>query len=430
MNRGKQTDPHPLRAAAGSVPRGLIVAGIIAACIVLLAGAGWVLLRLLNPVSPAITGIAFAILLTGLLLPLKHLIGRGVRNGHAAAGLTMLVFLGGLIGLITLAGAQLVNGFGELRDSVFEALEELQAWIEEGPLGGTDAGLAGYLEQAQAWVTENSSQVLGGAVAAGSAVGTFTVALVLALVTTFFFLADGRRIWLWFVSLLPEAVEDRVDVAFSNGFHSVRAYVKTQAIVAGVDAVGIGIGALILGLPLVLPMTIIVFLTAFIPVVGAVLSGALVVLIAWFSQGLTAALIMLGIVIAVQQLESNLLQPVLMSRAVALHPWGVIIGVTIGSYIYGIVGALFSVPVMALAKVVVQSLRNPDLVVDPDDPGVVVEVEDPETAADVVEGESSAGEESVREATAGDASAFADAGPADGDGAVEGSGKRRIPPPQ
>ena len=366
VSRGDTDQPaSPVRSAAAAVPKGLIVAAIIALCIVALAAGGWVLLRVLNSVSSVVNGIAFALLLAGLLIPLKRLLGRVIRNSHAAAGLTMIIFLGGLIGTLWVAGAQIVSGFGELRDNVFAALEEVQEWLEQGPLAGTDIDIAEYLEQAQAWVTENSQQVLGGAMAAGGAVTSFGVAMVLALVTTFFFLADGRRIWLWFVNLLPSDIVDEVDNAVSNGFHSVRAYVKTQAIVAAVDAVGIGLGALILGLPLVVPMTIIVFLASFIPVVGAVSSGALIVLIAWFSEGLTAALIMLGIVILVNQVEGNVLQPVLMSRAVNLHPWGVILGVTIGGYIYGVIGALFAVPVMAMVKVIVQSLRSsepePDL---------------------------------------------------------------------
>ena len=355
---------HSGRQVVSAVPFGLLVAALIGLCLIILSGAGWVLLRVLDPVSPVITGIAFAILLAGLLLPLKRLVGRGMRNDHAAAGLTMVIFLGGLIGIAYITGAQLVSGFAELRDSVFAALEELETWLREGPLQLGDAGLTQYLDQAQEWITGNSGQILTGALAAGSRIGTFTVALGLTLVTTFFFLADGRRIWMWFVRLLPREVEDRIDRAFTTGFASVRAYVKTQAIVAAVDAAGIGIGALVLGLPLVLPLTIVVFFASFVPVVGAFISGALVVLIAWFSQGFVTALIMLGIVLAVQQIEGNVLQPVLMSRAVDLHPWGVIIGVTVGSYLYGIVGALFAVPVMALIKVVVQSLRNPPEVVD------------------------------------------------------------------
>jgi len=348
----------PIRQAVGAVPRGLIVAGIIAACFVALAAAGWVLLQILDPISPTITGIAFALLLTGLLMPLHRLISRVFTNSHAAAGVTLVTFLVVLIGVIGVAGAQIVTGFGELRDSVFQALQQLETWLREGPLGLDAAGLSEYLEKAQEWLSANTSRLLTGALAAGSAISSFSVALVLALVTTFFFLADGRRIWLWFVGLLPAAVEERVDAAFSNGFHSVRAYVKTQAIVAAVDAVGIGLGALILGLPLVIPMTIIVFIASFIPVIGAVLSGAIVILIAGFAKNLTAALIMLGVVVLVQQLESNLLQPVLMSRAVALHPWGVIVGVAVGGAIYGIIGALFAVPIMALTKVVVLTLRH------------------------------------------------------------------------
>lgn len=350
---------HSARQVVSAVPFGLLVAALLGLCFIILSGAGYLLLRILNPVSPAITGIAFAILLAGLLLPLKRVILRVVKHDYAAAGLTMVAFLGGLLGIIYVTGSQLVSGFAELRDSVFDALEAIQAWLREGPLDIGEAGLSDYLQQAQDWVMGNSGSIVSGALAAGSQIGTFTVATGLALVTTFFFLADGRRIWTWCVSLLPDAVEERVDRAFSSGFHSVRAYAKTQAIVAAVDALGIGLGALILGLPLVLPLTIVVFLASFVPVVGAFISGALVVLIAGFSQGLTAALIMFAIVILVQQIEGNVLQPLLMSRAVDLHPWGVIIGVTIGSYLYGIVGALFAVPVMAMIKVVVQSLRHP-----------------------------------------------------------------------
>lgn len=354
---GEPAKSHTVKGVVAAVPKGVLVSGLLAGSFILVVIAGWLLLQILNPISPAITGIAFAILLTGLLLPLKKRISRVIRNSHAAAGVTMVIFLSALIGTIWVTGAQLVAGFEELSDSVFAALEEIETWLREGPIG-SDAGFSEYLQQAQDWITSNSSQLVGGAVAAGSAVGGFTVVLGLALVTTFFFLADGRRIWLWFVGLLPAELESRVDLAFSNGFHSVRAYVRTQAVVAAVDAIGIGLGAWILGLPLVIPLTIIVFLTAFIPVVGAFAAGALVVLIAWFTQGITAALIMLGIVLLVQQLEGNLLQPILMSRAVDLHPWGVIIGVAAGSYVYGIIGALFAVPVMALIKVVVQSLRR------------------------------------------------------------------------
>ncbi|KAB7744021.1 AI-2E family transporter [Nostocoides sp. F2B08] len=350
---------HSGRQVVSAVPFGLLVSALVGLCFIVLSIAGYLLLRILNPVSPAITGIAFAVLLAGLLLPLKRAFTRVIPQDYAAAGLAMVTFLGGLIGLMYVTGAQLVSGFAELRESVFAALEAIQEWLRDGPLDAGEVGLSDYFQQAQDWVMGNSGSIVTGALAAGSRIGTFTVAAGLALVTAFFFLADGRRIWLWFISLLPSALEDRVDRAFSTGFQSVRAYVKTQAIVAAVDAVGIGLGALILGLPLVLPLTIVVFLASFVPVVGAFVSGALVVLIAGFSEGLTAALIMVGIVLLVQQIEGNVLQPLLMSKAVDLHPWGVIIGVTIGSYVYGIVGALFAVPVMAMIKVVVQSLRNP-----------------------------------------------------------------------
>src|SRR5690606_38106256 len=148
VNREEQS---ALRAAAAEVPKGFIVAGIISACLIALALGGWTLLRILDPISPAVSGVAFAVLLTGLLIPLKRLIGRVIRNSHAAAGVAVITFLGGLIGTLWVAGAQLISGFGELRDNVFAALDEIQNWLEQGPLADTDIDMSGYLEQVQEW---------------------------------------------------------------------------------------------------------------------------------------------------------------------------------------------------------------------------------------------------------------------------------------
>lgn len=193
---------------------------------------------------------------------------------------------------------------------------------------------------------------------AGSALSTVGVVFVIALVSTYFFLAQGRRLWLWFVRLLPRPTQQPVHDSMRRGWVAVLAYSRTQIIVAAVDAVGIGLGALLLGVPLVVPIAVLTFLMAFIPVVGAVLSGIVAVLIAFASNGWVAALIMIGVVLAVQQIESNVLQPLLMSRAVDIHPLAVILGVTVFSSVWGIMGALVSVPAMALVKVVVLSLRG------------------------------------------------------------------------
>ena len=161
----------------------------------------------------------------------------------------------------------------------------------------------------------------------GSSAASLLTATLLALVTTFFFLADGNRIWRWVVGLLPSDHRRRTDRAATRAWDALQAYIRTQTLVAAVDAIGIGLGAYFLGLPYVEAIVLIVFITAFVPIVGAVFSGGLAVLIALGSQGVAEALIMLAVVLVVQQVESNVLQPVLMGKAVDLHPWAVIVGV-------------------------------------------------------------------------------------------------------
>lgn len=355
------------RSAAGTVERlgraipfGLWVTGALSAIVLVTLTAVRGLTAALAPLSPVLIGIAIALLLTALLSPVTGGLQRlGLRQSLAAAT-TLVGFVLLIIGIFWLTGAQIATGAKELADGVSHALDSLQDWLRTGPLGINGDELAGYIAQAREWAQDNWSKLASGALQAGRAVSVFGVVLVLSLVSTYFFLAQGRTIWLWHVRLLPRGIQQRVHDAVRRGWVAVRAYARTQIIVAAVDAVGIGLGALVLGLPLVLPIALLTFVMAFIPVVGAVLSGAVAVLIAFASNGITAGVIMLVVVIAVQQIESNVLQPVLMSRAVDLHAWAVIIGVTVFSYVWGVMGALLSVPIMALVKVVVLTLKGHD----------------------------------------------------------------------
>lgn len=348
------------RRVSDAVPFGLWVTGALAAIVILAAGALWVLGRALAPLSSVIVAITIALLLTALLAPLHERLRSLGVGSYLSATLSLVFLLLVLTAASWLTGAQVAGGAEELIDSASAGLDSLQNWLQSGPLGISGDQLAGYIASVRDWATNNASSLASGAVQAGLAVSQFSVVMLLALVTVLFFLGDGRRIWLWFVRLLPVATQQPTHDAFRRGWVAVRAYVRTQIIVAAVDALGIGLGALILGLPLVVPIMVLTFLMAFIPVVGAVLSGVVAVLIAFASDGVTSALIMIGIVLAVQQLESNVLQPMLMSKAVDLHPWAVIIGVTVFSYLWGIMGALLSVPIMAMAKIIVLTLRGHD----------------------------------------------------------------------
>lgn len=362
-------EPSTARRLGQAIPFGFWVVGALAAIVVVTGMALSTITMALAPISSLIIAVTIALLLTALLQPVVTRLGRiGIKQSLGAA-LTLVLFLVILVGAFWLTGAQIATGAQDLVDGVSAALDDIQAWLKTEPFGISGDQISNWIEQGRNWLQTNWSSLAGGALRAGEALTSFTLILLLALVSTYFYLAQGRRMWLFFVRLLPRRTHQPVHEAFRRGWIAVRAYARTQIIVAAVDAVGIGLGALVLGVPLVVPIAVLTFLMAFIPVVGAVLSGMVAVLIAFAAKGWVAALIMLGVVLAVQQIESNVLQPVLMSKAVDLHPWAVIVGVVVFSSFWGIMGALVSVPVMAMTKVVVLSLRGhddyPDLAPDP-----------------------------------------------------------------
>ncbi|WP_442961158.1 AI-2E family transporter [Pseudarthrobacter sp. J64] len=315
--------------------------------ILLMVGA---LVWLLSKISFLIIPVMVASLLSGLLAPVVNFLAkRGVPQGLAVA-ITILGFLGLIGGALTLVGRQLITGFGDLWSEALTGIQQIQQWMADGPLHLTTAQIDTYIEEGVAALQNNSSSILSGALSFGSTAGHFAAGLVLALFILIFFLLEGERIWSFMVRLLPRKARAASYGAGRRGWASMVSYVRIQMFVAFVDAVGIGVGAAIIGVPLALPLSVLVFLGSFIPVVGALVTGAIAVLLALVANGPINALIMLAIVLAVQQLESHILQPLVMGKAVALHPVAVILSVAAGSYLAGIPGALFSVPILAVAN--------------------------------------------------------------------------------
>jgi predicted PurR-regulated permease PerM len=195
-----------------------------------------------------------------------------------------------------------------------------------------------------------------GAVSTATTVGHVLAGFFLVLFATFFFLKDGRAIWSFLIGLLPRSARDAMEQAGEYSWRTLIAYVRATVLVAFVDAMGIGLALYFIGVPLALPLSALVFLGAFIPVVGATLSGAVAVLVALVAKGPVAALLVLAAVIAVQQLEGHILQPLLLGRAVALHPLGVIVALAAGVVLAGIVGALVAVPLVAVVNTAVRYL--------------------------------------------------------------------------
>jgi predicted PurR-regulated permease PerM len=328
----------------------------------LLIGAGLaVLLWLLNELKVVVVPIAVALLVTVLLAPFVGWLQRRARLPRVAAtGISLVGLLVLVAGLLTLAGRSIVKGFGELWDQAAQGVDKLTTWLAEGPLQLSTSDISSWMDSLQGALSGGGSSLVTGALHATTTVGHVLAGALIALFCTFFFLLDGRTIWAWVVGLFPRGSREHIHQAGRRGLVTLGAYTRTQILVAAVDAIGIGIGAAILQVPLALPLAVLVFLGSFIPIVGAVVTGSIAILVALVSNGPGSAIWMLLVVLAVQQIEGHVLQPFLMGHAVSLHPVAVLLSVAAGSFVAGIVGALFAVPIAATLNTVILYLHGHD----------------------------------------------------------------------
>ena len=326
------------------------------------------LIWLLSKVTILLIPIMIATILASLLRPIvKSLKGIGVPQGLSVAiaevGMIVLV-----VGALFLVGRQMVVGFTDLSQQAIKGLIQVQEWLNAGPLAISNDQITQYLDEALAALQNNSNAILSGAVGVGSSLTHFAVGLLLTLFILLFFLLEGQDIWAFIVKFFPKRARPGVDGAARRGWTSLGNYARVQISVVAVAAKGKGAGAAIIQVPLALPLGVLVFVGSFIPVVGALVTGAVAVLLALVANGWVNALIMLGIVLLVQQLESHLLQPFIMGRAVSLHPVAVILAVAAGSGIAGIMGALFAVPMLAVANSFIRYIagrgweRDPEMI--------------------------------------------------------------------
>ncbi|WP_435870703.1 AI-2E family transporter [Micromonospora globbae] len=352
--------PHGLRIAAAWSWR-LIVIGLVA----------WALLRIVSSVRIVIIPLAIALLLSALLAPS---VGWLLRARFPRSLATAVVLVGGLaavVGTLTLVVNEFIKGVPELSEKSSQGVRQIQNWLKTGPLHVSDSQLDRYIDEGQKWVNENTDRFTSAATTATATLAEVLTGALLVLFATFFFLRDGNRIWRFLVRLLPVAARWRVDDAGRAAWATLVAYVRATVLVAFIDAVGIGIFLVIFDIPFALPLSALVFLGAFIPIVGAALSGGVAVLIALVDSGPVTALIILGAVIGVQQLEGHVLQPLIMGRAVAIHPLAVIIGIAAGVVLAGITGALVAVPLIAVLNTAVRRLAAHTVPETPPDAVVV-----------------------------------------------------------
>lgn len=314
-------------------------------------------------ISPVVVPVVVGVLLSALLVPVTDALQRLRLPRGPAAGITVVGTIALVAGLLTLVGAQIKAGFSDLSDQVDRGITELRDLIRIN-LNVSDEQITDALRRAQEAIT--SSGALGERAAEFGTTATHVVAgLFISLFCLFFFLYEGERIWAWVVRLFPRVAREKVDSSGRKAWVSLTAFVRATIVVAAADATGIAVGAWALGLPLVGAIGILVFVGAFVPVVGALVSGSVAVLVALVAQGPWTAVFMLAVVIGVQQLESHVLQPFLLGRAVSVHPLGVILAIATGVIVAGIIGALVAVPTAAVLNTVINHLAGNDVTPEP-----------------------------------------------------------------
>ncbi len=337
---------------ADAMPAGMRIAAAWSWRLLVIAGVAALVIFLVIQLRYIVVPLMVAMLLAALLVPFSNWLQRHRWPRWLAIAVSEVGVLAIIAGLIWLTVRTVISGYPALQAQTLERWEELKAWLLESPLHLSEADIQNWADQFIEALQADSSSLWTGALSVSSGLGHFLAGFLLVLFATLFILIDGRGIWHWVVRIFPRKARAALIGGGEAGWITLSTFVRVQVLVAFIDAVGIGLGAFILGLfydgfPLVVPIAILVFLGSFIPVVGAVVSGALAVFIALVFMGPWQAFVMLLIVIGVQQLEGHVLQPFLVGNAVKVHPLAVVIVVAAGGFLAGIPGALFAVPLVA-----------------------------------------------------------------------------------
>jgi predicted PurR-regulated permease PerM len=334
-----------------NIPNGLRLAGAWSWRLLVLVGAIAVLIYVIIQLRLIIIPLLVAVLVSALLVPVVSYLVRHKWPKGIAVALVLIGTLAVVAGLITLASTQIAAGSAGFTTRLGESYEQFKDFLLTSPLHLTETQINDYVQQAGSALQADSQIFISGALSVGTSLGHLLTGLLLTVFSLLFILIDGKGIWAWIVRLFPRRARAAVNGAGVAGWATLGNFARVQILVATIDAIGIGAGAAIIGVPMAIPIAILVFLGSFIPIVGAVATGAVAIVIALIFLGPIPALIMLGVVLLVQQIEGHILQPLIMGSAVKVHPLAVVLVVAAGSLLAGIPGALFAVPIAAVLNV-------------------------------------------------------------------------------
>ncbi|MET7357206.1 AI-2E family transporter [Streptomyces sp. NPDC005562] len=341
-----------------SIPWGMRVAAEAGWRLLVLAGTLWVLMKVISAVQLVVLAFVAALLITALLQPTVARLRRlGLPRGLATAVTAILGFvIMGLVGWFVVW--QVMENADELSRQVQDGIEDLRKWLLNSPFHVTEDQINDIAKSLRDAVGSNTEELTSAGLEGVTVIVELLTGILLAMFSTLFLLYDGKRIWQWFLKLMPAQARPGIAGAGPRAWRTLTAYVRGTVIVALIDAIFIGLGIYFLGVPMAVPLAVIIFLAAFVPLVGAVVSGALAVVVALVTQGVFTAVMALVVVLAVQQIEGHILQPFILGRAVRVHPLAVILSVAAGGMVAGVGGAVVAVPLVAVTNTVVGYLRS------------------------------------------------------------------------
>jgi putative heme transporter len=356
-----ESDPRPGREPSAGrggspvlVPRTLLVVTTWVACLVVLGVGAHLLGLALARVRLLVVVVVVALLVAAVVAPLADLLRRLHLPPAVASGIALLVLLAALAGALTLVSTQLAGRYGQLQEALTSGSGGIRDWLVQGPLQLS----ATQVDQVRAALLDAVQRIAPSPAGGAVTLLSLLAGLVLTLVVVFLLLKNGRSTWDRVVGLFAPDQRRRVDAAGRAAWDAVAAYIRGLALVALVDAVGIGIGLVVLGVPLALPLALLIFLGAFVPVVGTFVAGAVSVVVALASGGVGTALAVLALVVVVQQLEGNVLYPVLMGSTLQLSALAVLLTVTAGTLLGGLFGTVVAIPLVAAAHRAAQAFRD------------------------------------------------------------------------
>lgn len=318
------------------------------------------LLWLMDRLQLIVVPVALAVILTALLLPAVDWLDRRGAPRGAAVALVLLTGFGAFGGILSFVVSQFISGLPGLTEQVTRSIDNATQWLIEGPAHLSREQIDRAGDTVVKSLRDNQERLTSGALSTATTITEIVTGALLMVFTLIFLLYGGRNIYAFLTRIVPAHTRDRVRDAGRAGFGSLIGYVRATFLVALVDAVGIGAGLAVMSVPLALPLASLVFLGAFIPLVGAVVTGFLAVVVALLAKGFVYALITLGLIIAVQQLEAHVLQPLVMGRAVSIHPLAIVLAISAGAVLGGIVGALLAVPALAFLNSAIRVLAADD----------------------------------------------------------------------